>query len=48
MGASAHLRRSGPTANPPGVEQALWPIPGVLLALAVSHWRGWRVRAHDD
>jgi hypothetical protein len=31
-----------PSANPPGIEQALWPIPGALLALAISYWRGWR------
>lgn len=39
-----------PTDNPPGIEQALWPIPGTLIALAVSYWWGARretLDAHD-
>lgn len=33
-----------PAANPPGIQEALWPIPGTLLALAAAYvygaWRG--------
>lgn len=33
-----------PATNPPGIQQALWPIPGTLLALAAAYaygaWRG--------
>jgi hypothetical protein len=29
-------------ANPPGVQEALWPIPGVLIALAISYVAGAR------
>ncbi len=39
-----------PLENPPGIEQALWPIPGTLAALAVSYWWGARretLEAHD-
>jgi hypothetical protein len=28
--------------NPPGVAEALWPIPGALLALALSYAYGAR------
>jgi hypothetical protein len=31
-----------PLDNPPGVAQALWPIPGALLALALSYRHGAR------
>jgi hypothetical protein len=33
-----------PTANPPGIGEALWAIPGSLAALAASFWYG----AHRD
>jgi uncharacterized membrane protein YeaQ/YmgE (transglycosylase-associated protein family) len=33
-----------PAANPPGIQEALWPIPGTLLALGAAYaygaWRG--------
>jgi hypothetical protein len=29
-----------PDANPPGMQEALWPIPGALLALAASYIYG--------
>ena len=31
-----------PTANPPGVGEALWAVPGALAALAASYWHGAR------
>jgi hypothetical protein len=31
-----------PLENPPGVAEALWPIPGALLALACSYAYGAR------
>jgi hypothetical protein len=31
--------------NPPGVAEALWPIPGALLALGVSYAYGARREA---
>jgi uncharacterized membrane protein YeaQ/YmgE (transglycosylase-associated protein family) len=31
-----------PAANPPGVGEALWAVPGSLLALAFSYWQGAR------
>jgi hypothetical protein len=31
-----------PTANPPGVLEALWPVPGTLLALAAAYAYGAR------
>jgi hypothetical protein len=31
-----------PLDNPPGLAEALWPIPGVLLALGMSYWYGAR------
>jgi hypothetical protein len=34
-----------PSANPPGVQEALYAIPGSLLGLAVSYVHGSR---HDD
>jgi hypothetical protein len=32
-----------PPHNPPGLEQALWPLPGCLLALALLYHYGVRV-----
>jgi hypothetical protein len=32
-----------PTANPPGLGEALWPVPGAILGLAVLYWHGARV-----
>jgi hypothetical protein len=29
-----------PPHNPPGLEQALWPLPGCLIALAALYWYG--------
>jgi hypothetical protein len=34
-----------PLDNPPGVAEALWPIPGALLALGLSYWYGARREA---
>ena len=34
-----------PLDNPPGIAEALWPIPGALLALALSYWYGARREA---
>jgi uncharacterized membrane protein YeaQ/YmgE (transglycosylase-associated protein family) len=35
-----------PPHNPPGVGEALWPVPGSLIALVASYWYGaWRERA---
>ena len=34
-----------PLDNPPGVAEALWPIPGALGALAWSYWYGVRREA---
>jgi hypothetical protein len=31
-----------PTANPPGIGEALWAVPGALLALGASWWYGTR------
>jgi hypothetical protein len=31
-----------PLENPPGVGEALWPVPGALVGLAVSYWYGAR------
>jgi hypothetical protein len=32
-----------PASNPPGIQEALWPIPGTLLALAAAYFYGvWR------
>jgi hypothetical protein len=30
------------TANPPGLAEGVWAIPGSLLALGVSYWYGAR------
>jgi hypothetical protein len=32
-----------PTSNPPGLAEALWPIPGSVLALVASYLYGNRV-----
>jgi hypothetical protein len=32
-----------PTDNPPGLKQALWPLPGALGALGAAYWIGSRV-----
>jgi hypothetical protein len=32
-----------PSENPPGVAQALWPVPGTLVALAAAYVWGARV-----
>jgi uncharacterized membrane protein YeaQ/YmgE (transglycosylase-associated protein family) len=29
-----------PPHNPPGITEALWPIPGAILALAGAHFYG--------
>jgi hypothetical protein len=29
-----------PPHNPPGLEQALWPLPGCFIALAALYWYG--------
>jgi hypothetical protein len=34
-----------PLANPPGIGEALWPIPGALVALVLSYWYGARREA---
>jgi hypothetical protein len=34
-----------PLDNPPGVTEALWPIPGALLALGLSYAYGTRREA---
>jgi hypothetical protein len=31
-----------PLDNPPGVAEALWPIPGTIIALALSYMSGAR------
>jgi hypothetical protein len=31
-----------PTANPPGMAEALWPIPGSIAAMAVAYLYGSR------
>jgi hypothetical protein len=31
-----------PLENPPGVAEALWAMPGALVALVVSYWYGAR------
>ena len=32
-----------PPDNPPGLQEALWPLPGSLAALAAAYWWGSRV-----
>ena len=36
-----------PPDNPPGLEAALWPLPGALAALAFAYWWGARTEARD-
>lgn len=36
------LPQPGPYSNPPGIGEALWAIPGSLLALAASYLYGGR------
>ena len=31
-----------PTANPPGIAEAIWPIPGSLIGMATAYWYGVR------
>jgi uncharacterized membrane protein YeaQ/YmgE (transglycosylase-associated protein family) len=31
-----------PTANPPGITTALWPVPGAIIALVVTYVYGAR------
>jgi hypothetical protein len=31
-----------PSANPPGLAEALWPVPGAVLALGASYFYGAR------
>ena len=35
-----------PVANPPGLQEGLWPVPGAVLALALSYAYGAR-REHE-
>jgi uncharacterized membrane protein YeaQ/YmgE (transglycosylase-associated protein family) len=38
-----------PARNPPGLGEALWPIPGSLIALVASYRYGaWRERVEAD
>ena len=37
-----------PTANPPGVGEAVWAVPGSILALALCYWYGVRREAAWD
>ena len=34
-----------PTANPPGIGEALWAIPGAVVGLAACYWYGVRLEA---
>ncbi len=36
-----------PEANPPGLQEALWPVPGALLTLVASYAYGSR-RSSDS
>ena len=36
-----------PTANPPGLKQALWPLPGALGALGAAYWMGSRAHGRE-
>lgn len=35
-----------PADNPPGLDEALWPLPGSLAALGAAYW--WGSRAETD
>jgi uncharacterized membrane protein YeaQ/YmgE (transglycosylase-associated protein family) len=37
-----------PTANPPGVGEAIWAVPGAVAALALCYWYGLRREATWD
>ena len=37
-----------PAANPPGIQESLWPIPGALIALAVTYVYGSRRERQAD
>jgi len=37
-----------PEANPPGVQEAIWPIPGTLLAVVVLYACGARREASTE
>jgi hypothetical protein len=32
-----------PSDNPPGIDEAIWAIPGAIAALALSYWHGSRL-----
>jgi hypothetical protein len=36
-----------PESNPPGLEEAIWPVPGSILALALAYAYGVR-RGNED
>jgi hypothetical protein len=36
-----------PTANPPGIMEGVYAIPGALAALALSYWWGSRAAASE-
>ena len=36
-----------PPDNPPGIGQALWPLPGALGALGAAYWWGSRTTEGD-
>jgi uncharacterized membrane protein YeaQ/YmgE (transglycosylase-associated protein family) len=37
-----------PTANPPGLAEALWAFPGSVAALALCYWYGARLEAQPE
>ena len=37
-----------PDANPPGLQEGLWPLPGAIAGLALSYWRGARTEGGPD
>jgi hypothetical protein len=37
-----------PPDNPPGIKQALWPLPGALAALGAAYWMGSRAHGDDE
>ena len=37
-----------PAANPPGIQESLWPIPGALIALVVTYAYGSRRERRAD
>jgi hypothetical protein len=36
-----------PAANPPGLQEALWPIPGGIAGMAIAYWYGSRSEARE-